>query len=392
MSVLGSQSGLSEQTLSDADESNVPMQLLADTVDRRKAQNRIAQRKHRQKLKRRIEELELQLEYAGLNSRPMLHRTSPHPIPMTISSYSNSTEENMSPHIDQMESFFTSPNNQFGSFWGPQEHSSLFGVSPQLGHESYDKTPLVTAHESLLQMRNSTSENSGNRPFIHTSAGRGEEPSTHSLWMTPTIEVNEITVPGASRRSSLHPMSDTADLNDPATPPCSWNMERKIAYIVDCAKTLGFPDFDSVVTSYYTSPFQVMSRAHDMQRVSRIRGLGSVLRAIDTSADAWPHHESQIYQAEIFKAAEHLYRAEFQRAIDSGALMALEERMKEDEINGRAAVKVTSYKSELLSQVSLRFDCKFEGTAADKVGGRYIAAKSMDVSIGAFGLQPHNIL
>ncbi|KAF5560469.1 hypothetical protein FPHYL_6612 [Fusarium phyllophilum] len=212
--------------------------------------------------------------------------------------------------------------------------------------------PLVTAHISPLQMRNSTSEDSGNRPFTHTSARRGAEPTTDFLWMTPTTEADEIVVPGASRRSSLYPMSDAAELNDPATPPCSWNMERKIAHIVDCAKTLGFRDFDSVVTTYYTSSFEVMSRAHDMQRVSRIRGLGSVLRTINSSAEVWPHHESQIYQAEVFKAAEHLYRAEFQRAIDSGALMALEERMKEDEINGQAAVKVSSHKSELLSQVS----------------------------------------
>ncbi|KAI1053625.1 hypothetical protein LB506_012564 [Fusarium annulatum] len=48
MSVLGSQSGLSEQTLSDEDDSNVPMQILAETIDRRKTQNRIAQRKHSQ--------------------------------------------------------------------------------------------------------------------------------------------------------------------------------------------------------------------------------------------------------------------------------------------------------------------------------------------------------
>ncbi|PNP83728.1 hypothetical protein FNYG_02945 [Fusarium nygamai] len=211
--------------------------------------------------------------------------------------------------------------------------------------------PLVAEHMSPLPMRNSTSENSGNRPSSHASTRRGTEPSAHSVWMTPTIDFNEITVPGASRRSSLHPMSDAADLNDPATPPCSWNMERKITHIVDCAKTLGFRDFDSVVTSYYTSSFEVMSRAHDMQRVSRIRGLGSVLRSIDSSAEAWPHHESQIYQAEIFKAAEHLYRAEFQRAIDSGALMVLEGRMKEGEINEQAVVKVTSHKSELLSQL-----------------------------------------
>ncbi|KAF5574116.1 hypothetical protein FPANT_11938 [Fusarium pseudoanthophilum] len=344
MSVLESQSGLSEQALSDADDNNVPMQLLADTVDRRKAQNRIAQRKHRQKLKKRIEELELQLEYAGLNSRPMLHRTSPHPIPMTISE-----ENNMLPHIDQLENFFTRPNNLFESLCTTQEHSSLFDVSPPFAS---DTMPLVTEQVSTLPMRNSTSENSGNRPFSHASSRRGKEPSAHSVWMIPTTDFNEIATPGASRRPSLHLTNDAAELTDPVTPPCSWNMERKIAYIVDCAKTLGFRDFDSVVTTYYTSSFEVMSRAHDMQRVSRIRGLGSVLRNLDASAEAWPHHESQIYQAEIFKAAEHLYKAEFQRGINTGALMVLEGRMKEDEINGQAAVKVTSHKSELLSQVS----------------------------------------
>ncbi|KAH7190015.1 hypothetical protein BKA60DRAFT_664604, partial [Fusarium oxysporum] len=359
MSVLGSQSGVSEQTLSDADDRNVPMQLLTETIDRRKAQNRIAQRKHRQKLKKRIEELELQLEYANFNYRPIVQKTT-HPIPMAVPSYSNSTEENILPHLDHIENLFTKSNGQLGSFWNAQEHSSLSGVSPSLGHIT---TPLPVAAISPLQIRNLTGntldqDSSVNRGFTYTSARRGIEPPTPSLLMTPTTEINEIlAVPDVSRRSSLHPMSDAAELDDPATPPCSWNMERKIAYIVDCAKTLGFRDFDSVVTTYYTNSFEVISRAHDMQKVSRIRGLGSVLRTIDASAETWPHHESQIYQAEIFKAAEHLYRAEFQRAINSGALMVLEERqrLKEDEMN-RPAVKLTSHKSELLSQKDVAAD------------------------------------
>jgi hypothetical protein len=173
--------------------------------------------------------------------------------------------------------------------------------------------------------------------------------------MTPTTGVNgdeEIhSVPAMNRRPSLHPNSDLQDLEDSADPPCSWNMERKVAYIVDCAKAVGFRDFDSAVMTYYTNAFDIMSRAHDIQRVSRIRGLGSVLRAIDTSAEAWPEHESHGYRAEIFKAAEHLYRAELQRAIDGGALMVLEERVKEDEMNRASAVRLTSHKSELLSQV-----------------------------------------
>ncbi|KAG5805817.1 hypothetical protein H9Q74_013601 [Fusarium xylarioides] len=273
----------------------------------------------------------------------------PHPIPMPAPSYS--IEDNILAHFDHTENLFTKSNGHLGTLWNAQEHSSLSGVSLPLGHIT---TPLPAADMSSLQIQNLTGDSSLNRGFTYTSARRGIEPTTASLSMTPTTEINDVlAVPDASRRSSLHPLIDAAELDDPATPPCSWTMERKIAYIVDCAKMLGFRDFDSVVETYYTSSFEVMSRAHDMQRVSRIRDLGSDLRTIDASAEAWPHHESQIYQTEIFKAAEHLYRAEFQRAIDSGALMVLEQRqrLKEDEMN-TPAVRLTSHKSELLLQVS----------------------------------------
>ncbi|KAF5539458.1 hypothetical protein FMEXI_8947 [Fusarium mexicanum] len=351
MSVFGSQSGLSEQTLSDADDSNIPVQDLVETIDRRKTQNRIAQRKHRQKLKKRIEELELQLEYANFNSRSVVPTTSPHPIPMPGPSYSDSIEENVLPHFDHIENLFTKSNGHLGSFWNAQEHSALSGASLSLGHFT---TPLPPASMSPLQTQNLTGDSPLNRGFTHTSARHGIELPTASHLMTPTTEINEVlTVPDASRRSSLHPLSEAPELDDPSAPPCSWTMERKIAYIVDCTKSLGFRDFDSVVKTYYTSSFEVMSRAHDMQRVSRLRGLDSVLRTVNASAETWPHHESQIYQAEVFKAAKHLYRVEFQRAIDSGALMVLEQhqRLREDEMNW-PAVRLTSHKSELLSQSS----------------------------------------
>lgn len=147
-----------------------------------------------------------------------------------------------------------------------------------------------------------------------------------------------------NRRSSLHRLSDLPDLDDPNDPARSWRMECKIAYLVDCAKALGFRDFDSAVMDYYTSSFDIMSQAHDMQNVSRSRGLGSVLRAINTRAETWSEHQGHVYRVEVFKAAEHLYRAELQKAIDRGALRALEKHVQED-------VTMRSHKSELLSQV-----------------------------------------
>ncbi|KAM0226808.1 hypothetical protein ACHAP5_012308 [Fusarium lateritium] len=150
--------------------------------------------------------------------------------------------------------------------------------------------------------------------------------------------------PFTNRRSSLHRVSDLPDLDDPNDPTCSWRIERKIGHLVDCAKALGFRDFDSAVMAYYTSSFDIMSQAHDMQNVSRSRGLGSVMRAINTSAETWSEHQGHVYRVEVFKAAEHLYRAELQKAIDRGALRALEKHVQED-------VTMRSYKSELLSQL-----------------------------------------
>ncbi|RSL67949.1 hypothetical protein CEP54_002994 [Fusarium duplospermum] len=357
MSVLESESGLSEQALLDADDNNATTQLLAETIDRRKAKNRIAQRKHRQKLKERIEELELQLEYANSNSRPMVQRMPPHPMSMTPVSHSNTTEGNALSHMDHIEDLFSSSRGQLESVRNSQEYNLLFGVSPPFSHL---ETSSLGAELSPLQTRDLTTDgeaqdNTVTRGFSCILAPEALEPPTSSLLTTsiPRANENEKTqpIPTANRRPSLHPNSDLQDLDDPADPPCSWTMERKVAYLVDCSKALGFRDFDSVIMSFYTNSFDIMSKAHNMQRVSRIRGLASVLRTIDASAEAWPPHESHGYRAEIFKAAEHLYKAELQRAIDSGALMALEERVNEDITDPVAVVRLTSHKSEILSQV-----------------------------------------
>jgi hypothetical protein len=108
-----------------------------------------------QKLKKRIEELELQLEYANFNSRPIVQKMSLHPIPMTAVSYSNPTEDNILPHIGHIEDIFTKPSGQLESLWNPQEYNLLFGVSPPFGHI---RTPLSGTELSPLPMRNLTDE------------------------------------------------------------------------------------------------------------------------------------------------------------------------------------------------------------------------------------------
>ncbi|KAH6957447.1 hypothetical protein DER45DRAFT_632329 [Fusarium avenaceum] len=341
VSGLGSQSGVSENALSsDADENIEQLHLLAETVDKRKAQNRIAQRKHRQKLKKRIEELESQLEHVNATSLPIVHRMQPHSTIMAPASAANAIEDDIAPQIGHIDFPFAESNGQLETIWGSQEQNLPFSVLPPCSHiaTSYQNgIPLSAAEIQPLQFQNLADV--GHSTTIPT-------PSTISLTATTRMTGDRETPAATSinRRSSLHRLSDLPDLDDPNDPARSWRMERKIAYLVDCAKALGFRDFDAAVMAYYTSSFDIMSQAHDMQNVSRSRGLGSALRAINTSAETWSEHQGHVYRVEVFKAAEHLYRTELQKAIDRGALRALEKHVQED-------VTMRSHKSELLSQI-----------------------------------------
>lgn len=122
------------------------------------------------------------------------------------------------------------------------------------------------------------------------------------------------TIPmNTGRVNRLSSSSSASSLNSGQSKlPGQRTIEDKIAHVVESAKAVGFKDLDSMITTYYTGTFEVMSQAHEWQRKSRSRGLGSLLHAINSSARGWSEYERQGYQSETFKVAEQLYRVELQ--------------------------------------------------------------------------------
>lgn len=85
--------------------------------------------------------------------------------------------------------------------------------------------------------------------------------------------------------------------------------------ILNFVKAAGFPDFDSMVTSYYTSTFQKNSVAELAQRSSRGRRLGQVLESLQDSSSKWTVWESRGYREQVTDSAQSMYVQELDQVI-----------------------------------------------------------------------------
>ena len=90
----------------------------------------------------------------------------------------------------------------------------------------------------------------------------------------------------------------------------------RFSRIFEAMKEAGFATFDEMATSYYTCSFPTSSAAYDMQRQSRIRHFGAFLSHVKTHAMAWSYKEQYGWAAEILVAAEELCAEEIQTMIE----------------------------------------------------------------------------
>lgn len=87
-------------------------------------------------------------------------------------------------------------------------------------------------------------------------------------------------------------------------------LDDRFEYILECAKQVGFDDFDSLVANYYTAEFSDCSILSNEQRLSRNRRLPGILAKLREKSEGWTKWERQGYQDEILKSAETIFAAE----------------------------------------------------------------------------------
>ena len=105
-----------------------------------------------------------------------------------------------------------------------------------------------------------------------------------------------------------HPHNDT--YNHHRHPSPSFNDHESAASdttrfktILEAVNASGFPDFDSMVTAYYTASFEKSSVPAMAQRASRSRRLAKTLREMHESSEQWPRWEARGFRESAMESA-----------------------------------------------------------------------------------------
>ncbi|KAM0306069.1 hypothetical protein ACHAO8_010896 [Botrytis cinerea] len=114
----------------------------------------------------------------------------------------------------------------------------------------------------------------------------------------------------SSTPKAINPEPKESTANMPSVPVEGASFNERLNFLLECSRIVGFTDFDSVISSYYTADFSDDSVVASVQRLSRRRGLPKVLVALRENAVNWTQWEAQGYLDETFKSAEDLLVAE----------------------------------------------------------------------------------
>ncbi|KAF2268090.1 hypothetical protein CC78DRAFT_590306, partial [Lojkania enalia] len=341
--------------------------------ERRKIQNRIAQRNHRRRLKE--QSVSSSEDCTDLYDSLELFTIPPHQFEGL-----DSLENIMTP-TDTMISDDMSLNS--APAWAPVDSNLGFTVDPSLaqfpeaGSYPSDSTPFVFPfldgctcsamtgpcarhlEEIKFQMSLSAPPPSNNQlasPTLSTVDFDGGSPSPFSLdgsntpYMMnskrgpPHRHRSNTSVSTTSTPSSLCSASEPASMPateystliprdhpafpNPTGPDDAARNTDRFTKLLSAVRVAGFADFDSMVSTYYTCTFEKGSMSDMAQRASRSRRLGRLLQNLHASSCTWSRWEAKGFQASSVENAKAILLNEMKKVsrhvkVDEDALSAL---------------------------------------------------------------------
>lgn len=141
--------------------------------------------------------------------------------------------------------------------------------------------------------------------------------------------------------------SGSTSPGDAASSAASATNTSRFKAILTFVRAAGFPDFDSMVTSYYTSTFQKNSVAELAQRSSRGRKLANVIDGLHKSSSKWTVWESRGYRDKIVESAQGMYTQELDQVIRKAR-----RRQQHQQTGIQASHDVMMYDGEMISETS----------------------------------------
>lgn len=118
--------------------------------------------------------------------------------------------------------------------------------------------------------------------------------------------------PGPNRSSASR---DRANIWD-SLPGANASLEQRFDFLFDWVQHAGFGSLDHLLEVWYTGDFDVSSPLRQEQRLSRHRGLTTLLAKLRGSTH-WSKWERWGYQEETLQGAESILRAEFSALISA---------------------------------------------------------------------------
>nr|ADY16693.1 TqaK [Penicillium aethiopicum] len=294
-------------------------------MERKRIQNRMAQRTYRQRVKARLAELQARVENDQQNG---VQQTDDNHSLMT-STYCRVTDESCqkSPILDptltrcavldgvHQESSYQEQSatlqvhhSQNARLAGDTTIGELKSILDQTGSPQHQLDGTIWQDDANFHANSSVGldtnlESRVSRDQLLDTLGDAWKPKP-SCQRTGTASLVE-----ASSNSTR-----TSDLSytppDLGVPAKQTSLNDRLECVMECVINNGFENFDALVTAYYNGIFAESSPLAYEQRLSRTRRLPKVIADVCHTADQWDSRERRGLQEEIVKTTENLLSSE----------------------------------------------------------------------------------
>ena len=271
----------------------------------------------------------------GLPHHPSQHPIRPCPSPIQMSGPSLQASGMMNPFGDDLNkswvpdpTLLPTPDGDLGAFANEYLNMSCSCNSmtgPCAQHREEMRVQLMSFMSSA-QNQGHPMSNPKKSSFPNTMEDvmldKMMQPGLPSPPLFPDMQTPVVDPPRPSGTAGLRRATVGSQSSGPMSPgdaasaaaAAATNTSRFKA-ILTFVRAAGFPDFDSMVTSYYTSNFQKNSVAELAQRSSRGRRLGQVLESLQESSSEWTVWESRGYREQVTDSAQGMYVQELEQVV-----------------------------------------------------------------------------
>ncbi|KAK6087110.1 transcription factor bZIP [Seiridium cupressi] len=304
--------------------------IMSDFADKRRAQNRLAQRNYRRNMKQRIRDLEEQLA-TQTSMLAVLGTPEGKPIDWQSrtpkASQENLETQTSSAFLIAQESLRTPFSEESGMFWSPSR--DLQAQAEVILQGDPDEQTVIEPSRAAANQFDQTIEREGRQKSrkdfhqqssgdwtidnyeeanfleqvgrVESSAGsaRGARAASSSSWSEYA---------GGAHRSSLGCTGDR--LTATAT------LQQRIEFLLKCSEDAGFKDFDTAIRHYYTAKPDgpVWSAARES---SDRHGLSELLKEICAGGPNWAGDQAHRCKDHILHSAEEVLLSELRVFADS---------------------------------------------------------------------------